>query len=140
MKLNTYLNFNGNCQAAFRFYEEHLGGKITAMMTHAQAPSAQDIPENWRSAILHARLTIGGTELLGSDVNTDRFEQIHSSYLSLTVPSPAEAERMFGVLAQEGQVFMPLEETFWAFRFGILRDRFGILWMINAERPMPQPV
>lgn len=138
MKLNPYLNFNGNCQAAFRFYEEHLGGKITAMMTHAQAPVAKEMPENWGSAILHARITIAGTDLLASDVPTDHFEQIHSSYLSLSVDSPAEAERIFAVLTPDGQIFMPLQETFWAFRFGILRDRFGVLWMINAERPMPQ--
>lgn len=138
MKLNPYLNFNGNCQAAFRFYEEHLGGKITVMMTHADSPSAKDVPESLRSAILHARITIGGTEVFGSDAPPDRFEQIHSSYLSLTVSSPAEAERIFAALTQDGQVFMPLQETFWASRFAILRDRFGILWMVNAERPMPQ--
>lgn len=138
MKLNPYLNFNGNCKAAFHFYEEHLGGKIAAMMTHAEAPAALNTPENWRSAILHARIEIGGTELMGSDVPTNHFEQIHSSYLSLTVDSPEEAEQKFAILTHDGQVFMPLQETFWAFRFGILRDRFGILWMISAERPMPR--
>lgn len=137
MKLNTYLNFNGNCQEAFRFYEEHLGGKVTMMMTHADAPGAPDLPERARSAILHARITIGGVELLGSDVLRDDYGQIRSSYLSLTVDSTAEAERIFSVLATGGQTYMPMEETFWALRFGICRDPFGVLWMISAEKPMP---
>ena len=137
MKLNTYLNFNGNCAAAFRFYEQHLGGKITMMMTHADAPGAQDLPEMARSAILHARITIAGVELLGSDVLRDDYGPIRSSYLSLTVDSTGEAERIFGVLSEAGQIYMAMEETFWAFRFGICRDRFGVLWMISAERPMP---
>ena len=134
MKLQTYLNFKGNCEAAFRFYEEHLGGKITAMMTHADVPGAP-AGEGRGAAILHARITIGETELLASDAPPDNFKQIHSSYLSLTVDSPEEAERIFPVLSEQGQVFMPLQETFWALRFGTLRDRFGILWMINADRP-----
>jgi len=134
MKINPYLNFGGNCRAAFEFYERHLGGKVTAMMTHSEAPSGQATPPGWGSAILHARMTIGGIELLASDV--PQYQPIRSSYLSLTVDSPAEAERIFPLLAEGGEMFMRLQETFWALRFGILRDQFGTLWMISSERPM----
>jgi PhnB protein len=134
MTLNTVLSFNGNCQAAFRFYEEHLGGKITFMMTHADAPGATAVPKNRQSAILHASIAIGGTELAGSDAPPDRFERIEGSYLSLNVSSAEEAERVFAVLTQDGQIILPLRETFWAVSFGMLRDRFGVLWMVNAAR------
>jgi len=137
MKLYTYLNYGGNCQQAFRFYEQQLGGKITAMMTHAQQPHAENVPPEWKDAILHARLNIGGTELLASDVPPDRFEPMRSTYLSLSVESSQEAERIYTLLADGGQIFMPMEETFFAHRFGMLRDKFGTSWMIIHERPMP---
>ena len=92
MKLYTYLNFGGNCEQAFRFYEQHLGGKITMMLTHAQQPNADDVPADWRNAILHARITIGETELLGADVPPERFQPMRSAYLSLLLDSSQEAE------------------------------------------------
>jgi PhnB protein len=136
MKLHTYLNYGGNCEQAFRFYEQHLGGKITMMMTHGEQPGATNVPPDWQKAILHARLTIAGTELLGSDVPPDRFEPMRSVYLSLSVASTDEAERIYKLLSDGGQIFMPLAETFFAFRFGMLRDKFGTSWMIIHERPM----
>jgi PhnB protein len=136
MKLHTYLNYGGNCEQAFRFYEKHLGGKINMMMTHGEQPLPKDAPPDWGKAILHARLSIGETELLGSDVPPERFKPMRSVYLSLTVGSTEEAERIYALLAEGGEIFMPMQETFWAFRFGMLRDRFGTSWMINHERPM----
>ena len=138
MKLLTYLNYGGNCQQAFRFYEQHLGAKITMMMTHGEAPNAKDVAPDWKNAILHARLSIGETELLGADIPPDRFQPMRSAYLSLIVSSTDEAERIYALLSDGGQIFMAMEETFFAFRFAMLRDKFGTSWMILHERPMPQ--
>lgn len=140
MKLHTYLNYGGNCREAFQFYQQHLGGKITVMMTHAEMPDQPGVAPEWKNAILHARITIGGTELMGSDVPPERFEPMRSVYLSLSVDSTSEAERIYGLLSDGGQVFMPMQETFFAFRFGMLRDRFGTSWMILHERPRPERV
>jgi PhnB protein len=138
MKLNTYLNFGGNCEAAFRFYEQHLGGKITMMMTHEQQPNPQNVPSGWKNAILHARINIGETVLMGADIPPDRFQPMRSAYLSLMVDSIAEAEKIYVLLSDGGEVFMPMEETFFALRFAMLRDKFGTSWMILNERPRPQ--
>ncbi|HEY3743084.1 MAG TPA: VOC family protein [Bryobacteraceae bacterium] len=135
MKLYTYLNYGGNCAAAFRFYEEHLGGKISMMMTHGDMPGPNEVPENWKSAILHARMSIGGTELLGADVPPDRFQPMRSAYLTLLLDSIEEAERIYALLSDGGEIFMPMAETFFAFRFAMLRDRFGTSWMLLNERP-----
>jgi PhnB protein len=138
MKLHTYLNYGGNCEQAFRFYEQHLGGKITMMMTHGQQPNAKDVPPAQTNAMLHARMNIGETELLGADVPPERFQRMRSVYLSLSVSSIEEAERIYALLSDGGQIFMPMEETFFAFRFAMLRDKFGTSWMILHERPRPQ--
>ena len=136
MRLLTYLNYGGNCAEAFRFYEQHLGGKITMMMTHGEAPDASGVAPGMKDKVLHARMTVGGTELLASDVPpAANFQPMRSAYLSLAVDSSAEAERIYGLLAEGGQVFMAMGETFFAFRFGMLRDRFGTSWMIIHERP-----
>jgi PhnB protein len=136
MKLYTYLNYGGNCEQAFRFYEKHLGGKISMMMTHGQMPDATNVPADWKNAILHARMTLGETELMGADVPPERFQPMRSAYLSLIVNSIDEAERIYGVLSDGGEIFMPIQETFFAFRFAMLRDQFGTSWMILHERPM----
>ena len=137
MKLNTYLNYGGNCEQAFRFYEKHLGGKITAMMTHDQAPGPSQMPPGSEKSILYARISLGETDLMGSDVPADRFQPMRSVYLSLSVKSIEEAERIHALLSDGGQIFMPMQETFFAFRFSMLRDKFGTSWMIINERPMP---
>jgi PhnB protein len=137
MKLHTYLNYGGNCQQAFRFYEQHLAGKIIMMTTHGQQPNAADVPADRKNTILHARIDIGGTVLMGADVPPTRFQPMRSAYLSLTVDSSEEAERIYALLSEGGEIFMRMEETFFAFRFAMLRDRFGTSWMILHERPMP---
>ena len=137
MKLHTYLNYGGNCEQAFRFYEQHLGGKITMMMTHGQQPDSSDVPPHWKNAILHARMSLGEAELMGADIPPDRFQPIRSVYLSLIVDSIEEAERIYALLSESGQIFMPIQETFFALRFAQLRDRFGTSWMILCERPRP---
>jgi len=137
MKLNTYLNYGGNCAQAFRFYEQHLGGKITMMTTHGEQPAPNEVPPEWKNAILHARISLGETVLMGSDVPPERFQPMRSAYLSLTVDSIDEAERIYALLSENGQIFMAMQETFFAFRFAMLRDKFGTSWMIIHERPRP---
>ena len=134
MKVNTYVNFAGTCAEALRFYEKHLGARIGMMMTHGQAPDQSQVKAEWKDAVLHARMSIGGTELAGADI--PNAQPMRSAYLSLSVESDAEAERIFAALSEGGEVFMPMEDTFFASRFGQLRDRFGLNWMILHERPM----
>jgi len=134
MKLNTYVNFAGKCAEAFRYYEKHLGGTIGMMMTHGQAPDQTKVDPKMKDAVLHARITIGGVELMGADIPSA--QPMRSAYLSLGVQSDAEAERLFAALSSGGEVFMKMEETFFATRFGQCRDRFGINWMVIHERPM----
>src|SRR5437016_2652110 len=121
MRMNTYVNFAGKCAEAFRFYEQHLGGKIDMLMTHAEAPVPSSLPPDWKDAVLHARISVGGTELMGADI--PNAQPMRSAYLSLSVDSDAEAERVYSVLSDGGEVFMPLQETFFASRFGQCRDR-----------------
>jgi PhnB protein len=137
MKLHTYLNYGGNCEQAFRFYEEHLGGKILMMMKHGQQPDTGEAAADTAKGILYARLSIGETDLMGSDVPAERFQPMRSAYLSLTVGTIEEAERIYTLLSDGGEVFMPIAETFFAFRFAMLRDKFGTSWMIVNERPRP---
>ncbi|HZI79793.1 MAG TPA: VOC family protein [Vicinamibacterales bacterium] len=132
MDMYTYVNFAGTCREAFGYYEKHLGGKIGMLMTHADAPGQTPLGPEWNNAVLHARISVGGAELAGADIPAA--EPMRSAYLSLNVDSDAEAERIFAALADGGEVFMPLEETFFASRFGQLRDRFGINWMIVRQR------
>lgn len=135
MKLNTYVNFAGTCAEAFRYYEKHLGGKIGMMMTHGQAPDQSRVNPEWKDAVLHARISLGGTELSAADI--PNAQPMRSAYLTLGVDNDTDAERIFSALSDGGQVLMPMEETFFASRFGQVRDRFGINWMILHERPTP---
>jgi PhnB protein len=137
MKMHTYVNFAGQCAEAFRYYEKHLGGKVGMMMTHGQAPDQTKVSPEMKNAVLHARISVGGTELMGADIPSA--QPMRSAYLSLGVDSDAEAERIFSALCEGGEIFMPMQETFFATRFGQLRDRFGINWMVIHERPMNAP-
>ncbi len=132
MRLYTYLNYGGNCRQAFEFYVEHLGGRITEVTTHGELGDPNTPPE-LKDAIVHARMELGGTILLGADVPPARFQPMRSAYLTLMVDSSAEAERIYDLLKEGGQIFMPMEETFFARRFAMLRDRFGTSWMLLHE-------
>jgi PhnB protein len=138
MKMNTYLNYGGNCADAFRFYEQNLGGKIGMMMTYGEMPGQTDVNLETKNAILHASITIGDTLLMASDVSPSQFQPMRSAYLCLAVESDAEADRIFNLLSDGGEIFMPVQETFFASRFAMLRDRFGTSWMIIHEKPMGQ--
>ena len=138
MKLITYVNFAGKCAEAFQYYEQHLGAKVGMMMRHGESPEpTTDSTGESKEGILHARIAIGGTELAGADVA--KAEPMRSAYLTLNTESDSEAERIFSALSAGGQVFMPMQETFFASRFAQVRDRFGINWMMMHERAMPQP-
>lgn len=136
MRMNTYVNFRGKCAEAFQYYERHLGAKIGAIMTHAQSPDLSRVGPDWKDAVLHASISLGDTELMAADI--PNAEPMRSAYLTLRMDSNIEAERAFTSLSDGGRVLMPLEETFFAFRFGQVQDKFGINWMILHERPMPR--
>jgi len=134
MRVNTYLHFNGQCAEAFKFYEQCLGGKLGAMFTYTGTPAEQQVPPEFRGKILHARLFLGEDDLMGSDAPPGRYEAPKGFSVSIQIKDPAEAERIFNALVENGTVVMPFQETFWAHRFGMLVDRFGTPWMINCEK------
>jgi PhnB protein len=135
MRLTTYVNFAGRCAEAFRYYEEHLGATTGMLMTHEQAPQPSPLPAEWAKAVLHGRIRIGDLEVMAADI--PNAEPMRSAYLTLSVDSDADAERVFAALAYQGRQLMPLQETFFASRFGQVQDQFGINWMILHERPRP---
>jgi PhnB protein len=133
MQLNAYLNFDGCCEAAFKFYEKVLGGKIEAMVRHAGTPAEEYVPAEWRDKIMHARLVVSDQVLMGSDAPPAHHEKVGGFSVAIGVKEPAEAERIFHALADGGTVRLPIQQTFWAARFGMLVDKFGTPWMINCE-------
>ena len=136
MDLNTYLGFDGQCEAAFKHYEKVLGGKILMMLRNADAPPGTPIPAESANRIMHARLQVGDRLLMGGDAPSGRGSKPQGFCANIMVDDPAEAERIFRELGAGGTVTMPITETFWARRFGMLTDKFGIPWMVNCEKPM----
>ena len=134
MQIHAYLAFNGNCRDAFAFYREILGGEIKAMMTFGESPMVSEVPSDWHDRILHAALSVGESLLMGADNPPGQESQATGFHVSLFVEQPQEAERLFNGLADGGEVKMPLQETFWASRFGMVNDQFGMPWMINASK------
>ena len=134
MRLDIYVNYRGNCEEAFRFYERHLGGKITGIIKHGDQPNPS-IPADWKDKVLHARIEIASSVLMGADI--PQAEPMRSAYLSLSVDSESEAERVYGLLVEGGEIFMKMEQTPFANRFAMLRDRFGTSWMLLHQ---PQAV
>jgi PhnB protein len=137
MKLTTHLHYGGNCAEALRFYEEHLGAKISFMMTYEQMPEPKNIPPGCEQGVLHASIRIADATIMAGDAPADRFQPLRSAYLALSVDSDEEAERIYALLTDGGEIILPMAETFFALRFAMLRDKFGILWMLIHERPMP---
>lgn len=133
MKVNAYLNFNGNCREAFNFYAKCLGGKIEMLMDHTNMPPSADTPPNWGDKVLHVSMSVGDSVLMGSDAPPEFYQAPQGMSVSLGYTDVKEAERVFNALAAGGQVRMPFAKTFWAQRFGITVDRFGIPWMIGCE-------
>jgi PhnB protein len=135
MRLNTYLHFNGDCKEAFEFYANTLNGKVVFAMTKGQSPEAVRFPVERHDDVMHARVEIAGQSLIGMDADT-RYKAPQGFGVLLTLETPSEAERVFRVLADEGKVTMALGETFWALRFGMLTDKFGVPWMISCDKRM----
>lgn len=134
MRLDVYVNYRGVCEEAFRFYEQHLGGRINGIVRHGEIPNP-NIPADWAQKIMHARIEIGGTVLMGADVPTA--DPMRSAYLSLSVDSEADAERIYALLIDGGEIFMKMEQTPFANRFAMLRDRFGTSWMLLHQPETP---
>jgi len=132
VRLDVYVNYPGHCEEAFRFYAQHLGGRITGVSRHAEAQNPA-LPAEWTNKVLHARIELGATVLMGADI--PGAEPMRSAYLTLGLDSTADAERVYALLSEGGQIFMKMEETFFASRFAMLRDRFGTSWMLLHERP-----
>ena len=128
MKLDIYVNFNGNCRAAFDFYEKELGGKILSVETFRQMPAEANIPEERKDDILHAQMQLGGSILMGADI--PNAQPMRSAYLTLELESIEEAEKIYALLTDGGEIFMKMEQTFFAVRFAMLRDKFGASWML----------
>jgi PhnB protein len=133
MQLNPYLVFNGQCEEAFKLYADCLGGQIEAMMNHVGTPAEEHVPAEWRDKIMHARLSVGDQVLMASDAPPEHYQKPQGFSVSIGIKDPAEAERIFNALAENGTVQMPLQQTFWARSFGMCVDRFGIAWMVNCE-------
>ena len=133
MQMTTYLSFRGQCEEAFKCYEETLGGEVGEIFRYAGTPLADQAPADWQDKVMHASLMIGDQVLMAGDVAPERYEEPKGFTLSLQMRDTTEAERVFLELSKGGKVVMPLEKTFWAARFGMLVDRFGIPWQINCD-------
>jgi len=134
MEVIPYVFFNGNCKEAIKFYERVLGGKVQALMTYGDSPMGKDMPPEQKDKIIHARVDVGKSVLMASDATPDRYGARQGFSLSVSVKDAAEAERVFAALAENGTIQMPIAQTFWSVRFGMLTDQFGMPWMVNCEQ------
>lgn len=128
MRLDVYVNYRGTCEQAFRFYEQHLGGRMAGIVRHGTQPGNPNIPADWGDKVMHARIEIGGAVLMGADM--PHAEPMRSASVTLTLDREEEAERVYPLLIEGGEVFMKMEKTSFANRFAMLRDRFGTSWML----------
>lgn len=136
MELNVHLGFNGQCKEAFQFYEKTFHGKIAMIMTYGESPAAAQTDPGFHDKVMHAAIDFGGQRLTGADAPPPRYQKPQGIHVLLSLTEPAEADRIFQALSADGVVHMPMEETFWAHRFGMVVDRFGTPWMVNCSKPM----
>ena len=139
MEMSVYLSFNGECERAFRFYEQCLGGRLGGIFRYEGSPMANQVPAEWQDKVMHGSITLCDQVLMGADSAPGSYEKPKGFSLTLQIESSSEAERIFRELANEGEVGMPLQKTFWAARFGMVVDRFGIPWMISCEAREESP-
>jgi PhnB protein len=133
--IHPYLFFSGRCEEAINFYSKGLGAEVVMLMRFKDAPpgaATQPMPPDWGDKVMHARIRIGNSTILVSDGCPEK-QEMKGFSLSLTVPSAAEAEKLFAVLSNGGQVQMPLTKTFFSPAFGMVKDRFGAMWMVYVE-------
>ena len=135
MEVSAYVSFKGDCETAFKFYEEALGAEPGLLFRYADSPMADVVPEGWDRKIMHGSVRVGGKLLEGADVPPERYEKLQGFSLSLNVRTAGEAERLFEEMGKGGKVIYPIAKTCWSERFGMVVDRFGIPWMINCETP-----
>ena len=138
MQISPYLIFNGDCRAAFKFYEQLLGGTIDFSMTYGESPAAAETAPEHKDRLIHIRMSIRGQTLMGSDAHGGRYQKPQGTWISLNVDSSGEGERIFKALSENGSTVMPFQKTFWAEGFGMCVDRFGTPWMVNAENKDPR--
>jgi PhnB protein len=131
--MNPHLSFNGNCEEAFRFYAACLGGKVTLLLTYGESPLAAQVPPESHPKILHANFESRGNRLTGADVLAGTYHKPQGFSILLNLADDGDAERIFGALSRDGDVLIPLQQTFWASRFGECVDRFGTPWTINCH-------
>jgi len=136
MKLSPTIafNFDGRCEQAFKFYEQCLDAKIAFMLKWGDSPAAGQAPKEWADKILHGRISIGNTEIVGGDVLPEHYQRPQGCGIILSTNDAAAAERAFNCLAESGTIYLPLEKTFWALRYGVVVDQFGLRWEINCEQ------
>jgi PhnB protein len=134
MKASTHLSFNGQCAAAFKFYERSIGAKVDFMATYGESPMDGEVPPEWRDKIMHATLAVGDTHVMGADSPPQYYKEASGFCVALGTTDLAEAERVFKALAEGGHVQMEFQKTFWSAGFGMLIDQFGIPWMVNCEQ------
>jgi PhnB protein len=132
MQVNPYLFYNGNCEAAFKFYEKVLGAKVEMMLRNEEAPESMPSPPDRKKKIMHGRISIDGEVLMASDAPPEHFHKPQGFSVSLTVADAADAERKFKALSEGGSVNMPFGNTFFSKGFGMCVDQFGIPWMVNC--------
>ena len=131
MQLNPYLTYDGNCEAALKYYQKVLGARIEAMFPFGEGPPEMQIPPDYRSKIMHAKVTIDGEVLMASDAPPPQ-EPMKGFSVALHYDDVKKGERVFNALSEGGKIKMPFSQTFFAEGFGMLIDRFGTPWMINC--------
>jgi PhnB protein len=136
MQINPYLNFNGQCEAAFKFYEQVLGAKVISKMTWGEMPGTDQLPVESHKLIMHSALSVGDQVLMGADAPPGRYQQPQGMNVAIHVKDAADGESIFNALAENGSVTMPFQKTFWSPGFGMCVDQFGIPWMVNCEEPV----
>jgi PhnB protein len=134
MQASIHLVFGGQCAAAFQFYERVLGGKIINLLAYGNSPMAEQVPQEWREKIVHGTCLVGGMTLAGADNLPEQYAKPRGFYILLSVDDAMDAERLFSALAENGQVHMAIQQTFWSSRFGVLTDQFGVPWEISCEQ------